>query len=135
MFKLIKIAEGGACTPEIMSMPVYNNITYKIGTVAFFESGRLTYTRSNNNSPIFYILENVTEGSGKEYIKVYPITPNMIFEADAIQEREEDLIPSHGLCYMVKTGSYVTYELGDEFICMDNREAANRGKIVGRFKV
>jgi len=90
MFKLVKLLNGKHCAPEIVEVRAFEPFNYVAGNMYFFRSGALVKELNEKGDKKFIPIESLPAKSGRETIKGFFVTEDMIFEVD-LGEGDEEL--------------------------------------------
>lgn len=135
MFKLVKITNASTPIPEAERHLLKRGVEYVRGSIAYLDDGIITYEPMFTANPTKYcILEDVKADSNQKLIACFRVTSDMVFEVEAVQDREEDPLPLDGDKVMMRDGYYVSFEPNGEFT-VDSTVGYNvTGKLLGRFE-
>ena len=136
MFKLIKIVNSGTSAPEITTVLARDGYSYRIGDLLTFKDKNLVRCDSTDK-PLFVAVESIDSPRNNQRIRVFAITPDMIFETISTGYPSY-LVESHK--YTLKTDNnyaegITTTEEGGVATVVDKYDAAYIGdKVLVRFE-
>lgn len=133
MFKLVKLLNGKHCAPEIVEVRAFEPFNYIAGNMYFFETGALVKEEGDKK---FIPIESLPAKSGRENIKGFFVTEDMIFEVD-LGEGEDELCASQTFDCQYDSNNHcvgVARSLGSFATVLDASEQYTRNKALVYFK-
>ena len=82
MFKLVKILNSKSGAPEIITMPFSEHSSIEAGNLCFLGCGMVSNGRFEYDDMLFIPVETLPVKSGKNFVRGYIVTSDMIFETE-----------------------------------------------------
>lgn len=137
MFKLVKLLNGKHCAPEIVEVRAFEPFNYIAGNMYFFETGCLIKEMVDGyDNKKFVPIESLPANSGRENIKGFFVTEDMIFEVD-LGEGDDELYASQTFDCQYDSNNHcvgVARSFGSFATVLDASEQYTRNKALVYFK-